>query len=62
MFDTRPESGDEMVRLLAGKGVIVRSCASFPGLPDHYIRVSIGDVWENEIFLTAIRGICRSHR
>lgn len=62
MFDTRPMSGDEMVRLLAGKGVIVRSCASFPGLPDHYIRVSIGDVWENETFLTAISEICRSQR
>jgi histidinol-phosphate aminotransferase len=60
MFDTRPETGDGMVRRLAEKGVIVRSCASFPGLPDHYIRVSIGDVWENELFLSAVREICGS--
>ncbi|NYT06703.1 MAG: histidinol-phosphate transaminase [Methanomicrobiales archaeon] len=59
MFDTSPLTGDEMVRLLAGKGVIVRSCASFPGLPDHYIRVSIGDSWENELFLAAMEEICR---
>lgn len=58
MFNTRPVTGNEMVRLLAGKGVIVRSCASFPGLPDHYIRVSVGDEWENELFLSAIREIC----
>jgi histidinol-phosphate aminotransferase len=60
MFDTTPATGDEMVRLLAEKGVIVRSCASFPGLPDHYIRVSVGDAWENETFLAAITDICRS--
>jgi histidinol-phosphate aminotransferase len=60
MFDTAPATGDEMVRLLAEKGVIVRSCASFPGLPDRYIRVSEGDEWENELFLSAITGICRS--
>ena len=29
------------------RGVIVRSCASFRGLPDHFIRVSIGADWEN---------------
>ncbi len=58
MFDTRPATGDEMVRLLAARGVIVRSCASFPGLPNHYIRVSVGDAWENELFLSAIRELC----
>jgi len=60
MFDTAPAPGDDMVRLLAEKGVIVRSCASFPGLPNHYIRVSVGDEWENELFLAAITEICRS--
>jgi len=60
MFDTAPATGDEMALLLAEKGVIVRSCASFPGLPDHYIRVSVGDTWENELFLAAINEICRS--
>ncbi len=58
MFDTLPATGDKMAGLLAERGVIVRSCASFPGLPDHYIRVSIGDTWENELFLSAIREIC----
>ncbi|UUX91645.1 pyridoxal phosphate-dependent aminotransferase [Methanoplanus endosymbiosus] len=51
MFDVSPYRGDEMVEMLAEKGVIVRSCTSFPGLGDNYIRVSIGEDWECERFL-----------
>jgi histidinol-phosphate aminotransferase len=54
MVDIAPRSSDEMVEALARKGVIVRSCRSFAGLPDHYIRVSIGEDWENEMFIEAI--------
>jgi len=62
MVDVAPWTGDEMMRLLAERGVIVRSCASFPGLPDHYIRVSVGEDWENERFLSAISSIRESER
>ena len=54
MVDIAPRRSDEMVEALARKGVIVRSCRSFAGLPDHYIRVSIGEDWENEMFIEAI--------
>ena len=57
MVDVSPWTGDAMVRELALRGIIVRSCASFPGLPDHFIRVSIGDDWENDLFLKEIRAI-----
>ena len=57
MADVSPWTGDAMVRELAFRGVIVRSCASFPGLPDHFIRVSVGADWENELFLNEIRSI-----
>jgi histidinol-phosphate aminotransferase len=57
MADVSPWTGDAMVRELASRGIIVRSCASFPGLPDHFIRVSIGAEWENELFLKEIRSI-----
>jgi histidinol-phosphate aminotransferase len=57
MIDVTPFTGDEMVALLAEQGVIVRSCASFTGLANRYIRVSIGLDWENEQFLDAINGI-----
>lgn len=57
MVDVSPLSGDQMVEKLAGKGVIVRSCTSFTGLPDHYIRVSIGEDWENELFVQVINGL-----
>jgi len=57
MVDVAPWTGDGMARELAERGVIVRSCASFPGLPDHYIRVSIGEEWENGMFLDAIRAV-----
>jgi histidinol-phosphate aminotransferase len=54
MIDVAPRTSDEMTAELARHGVIVRSCRSFAGLPDNYIRVSIGDDWENERFLQVI--------
>jgi histidinol-phosphate aminotransferase len=57
MVDVSPYTGDQMVEHLARRGVIVRSCRSFGGLPDHYIRVSIGEDWENELFIQAINNI-----
>ncbi|KUK62729.1 MAG: Histidinol-phosphate aminotransferase [Methanoculleus marisnigri] len=55
LIDVAPGTGDEAVERLAAKGVLVRSCTSFPGLGDHYIRVSIGEDWENIRFLEAIK-------
>jgi len=57
MIDVVPKTGDEAVEHLAARGVLVRSCTSFPGLGDHYIRVSIGEDWENERFIEAIRDL-----
>ena len=57
MIDVSPRSGDEMTGESARQGVVVRSCRSFAGLPDHYIRVSIGDDWENERFLQVINAL-----
>ncbi|HVP96987.1 histidinol-phosphate transaminase [Methanoregula sp.] len=51
MVDVAPQTGDEVVEKLAARGVLVRSCRSFTGLSDHYIRVSIGEDWENERFV-----------
>ena len=48
MVDVAPHTGDEVVEHLAKRGVLVRSCRSFTGLADHYIRVSVGEDWENE--------------
>jgi len=48
MVDVAPNKSDDVVEKLAEKNVLVRSCRSFTGLADHYIRVSIGDDWENE--------------
>jgi histidinol-phosphate aminotransferase len=57
MVDVSPYTGDQMVENLARHGVIVRSCRSFGGLADHYIRVSIGEDWENELFIEAINSV-----
>lgn len=54
LIDISPMSGDLCAEQLREKGVLVRSCSSFPGLADHYIRVSIGADWENEQFLQAV--------
>jgi histidinol-phosphate aminotransferase len=57
LIDTAPRTGEEMMEKLAKQGILVRSCESFPGLGDHYIRVNIGADWENELFLTAINSL-----
>lgn len=57
LIDVSPHKGDDMAVTLAEKGVIVRSCTSFTGLGDHYIRVNIGEDWECERFIEAITGI-----
>ncbi|MDH7592798.1 MAG: histidinol-phosphate transaminase [Methanomicrobiales archaeon] len=57
LVDVSPFKGDEAMERLASRGVIVRSCASFPGLEDHYIRVSVGADWENELFLKEINSL-----
>ncbi|TAJ44517.1 histidinol-phosphate transaminase [Methanofollis fontis] len=54
LIDVAPLGGDEASARLAEQGIIVRSCRSFPGLEDRYIRVSIGEDWENERFLAGI--------
>ncbi len=55
LINVAPKLGDDVMEALAKQGVLVRSCASFPGLGDTYIRVSVGDVWENERFLSAVK-------
>jgi histidinol-phosphate aminotransferase len=57
MVDIAPHRGDTMVEELARRGVVVRSCRSFAGLEDHYIRVSIGEDWENERFVQEINAL-----
>ncbi|MDD1667569.1 MAG: histidinol-phosphate transaminase [Methanomicrobiales archaeon] len=48
LVDIAPRLSDDVMEALAHRGVVVRSCRSFPDLEDHYIRVSIGEDWENE--------------
>ena len=55
MVDVAPHNAEDVVLELARKGIIVRSCTSFPGLEEHYIRVGIGEDWECERFLEEIR-------
>jgi histidinol-phosphate aminotransferase len=57
LIDVAPMSADDAVDALARRGVVVRSAAGFPGLGTHYIRVSIGESWENERFLQEISSL-----
>jgi histidinol-phosphate aminotransferase len=54
LVDVAPRGSDEVTAALANRGVVVRSCRSFPDLEDHYIRVSIGEDWENELIVSEI--------
>ncbi len=53
MVDVAPLASDVAVDRLSRMGVLVRSCRSFRGLEDHYVRVSIGADWENEMCIDA---------
>ena len=57
LIDTAPYRGDDVMERLAKKGIIVRSCESFPGLGDHFIRVNVGEDWENELFIKEINAL-----
>ncbi len=55
LINVAPHKGDDAAEFLAKHGVLVRSCTSFPGLGDTFIRVSVGADWENERFLSAVK-------
>jgi len=57
LVDVAPHTGDEIVEKLAARSVLVRSCRSFTGLADHYIRVSVGENWENELFIRELNAL-----
>ena len=57
MVDVSPATSDEVVDKLAKRGVLVRSCRSFTGLANHYVRASIGEDWENERFIQELNAI-----
>ena len=57
MFNVAPMLSKDVVERFAQSGVLVRSCESFPGLGNTYIRVSIGDTWENERFLSVVKNL-----
>ncbi|MDO9539377.1 MAG: histidinol-phosphate transaminase [Methanocalculus sp.] len=57
LVDMSPYTGREAADALARKGVLVRSCESFPGLGETFIRVSIGEDWECERFVSAVASL-----
>ncbi|MDD1670753.1 MAG: histidinol-phosphate transaminase [Methanomicrobiales archaeon] len=54
LVDVAPGRSDQVTEALASRGVLVRSCRSFPDLEDHFIRVSVGEDWENERLITEL--------
>ena len=57
LVDVAPMTGTRAMERLAARCVLVRSCASFPDLEDHYLRVSIGEDWENELLIREINAL-----
>ena len=58
LINTAPIKSDDAVKQLQKMGILVRSCSSFQGLGETYVRVSIGDDWENERFLEGVKKLC----
>ena len=57
LIDVSPLTGTEAMERLAARCVLVRSCASFPDLEDRYLRVSIGEDWENELLIRELNAL-----
>lgn len=55
LFDVAPMTSNEAMERFAKAGVLVRSCTSFPGLGETFVRVSVGANWENERFFAAVK-------
>ncbi len=53
----RHEKGAEIVEELMKSGIIVRGCASFPGLNEEYFRVSIGTEEQNRLFISRLKEV-----
>lgn len=56
LFRPRSVDGDAVWSALVDRGVLVRNCASWPGL-DGCLRVTIGTVEENDAFVAALTDI-----
>ncbi len=57
LVNVAPHTGREAADALATQGVLVRSCESFTGLGETYIRVTIGEDWECERFLSGVHAL-----
>ena len=49
----------EMVRRMAGNGILVRDCATFQGLDQRYVRVAVRTREENRMLMRAIDAVTR---
>jgi histidinol-phosphate aminotransferase len=58
LFRPRHRSGDEVWQGLLDRSVLVRNCASWPGL-EGCLRVTVGTPAENDAFLTALTEVLR---
>jgi len=47
----------EMVRRMAGNGILVRDCATFRGLDGRYVRVAVRTREENQMLMRAIDAV-----
>ncbi|MFN7150960.1 MAG: histidinol-phosphate transaminase [Microthrixaceae bacterium] len=56
LFRPRDRSGDEVWQALVDRSVLVRNCASWPGLTD-CLRITLGTPEENDEFLAALAAV-----
>lgn len=55
-------TAEELQALLAKKGVLIRSCAMYPGLSPHDVRIAVRGREENEQLAAALRSIWSERR
>ncbi|WP_422658147.1 threonine-phosphate decarboxylase CobD [Paenibacillus sp. EC2-1] len=50
----------DMQQELGRRGILIRSCAMYPGLGDNHVRIAVKDAEANRIFLTEIEHVLKN--
>lgn len=56
------KTAEQLQAMLGKKGILIRSCAMYPGLTAHDVRIAVRSRKENERLTAALRGVWREGR
>ena len=57
LIDTSPLASRQVVEECMKQGIILRDCASFRGMGDRYVRITIGTQEQNERLIRTLKKV-----